>query len=241
MPRQSQPTRKNKPGKPKEQKAVKKANKGDDSRLLDQQDHPSERSKKDTTGDSENQDSVPQPPSKEEKQGLWGSKSQKKTSKTKAVAGILSTQDSNLQSHDKSQMTRRRSSRVVATQKGKPSYCDPSSSTTEDDDSDDESDVSLVSVPKSNIKDVASNREKKSTTARASKNPTKAPLHPQRSSPSKSPKKKARLVSSTVGTPLYSGIDIKKPSPASSSIKEITKNMWKENEGDWRVESAMDY
>lgn len=232
MPRQSQPTRKSKSGKPKQQSVGKKASK-DDSSIIDPQDRPNKRNKKDFT--TELQDNASQPPTNEEKQGRLGSKRQ---TKSKISTGILSTQDSNVQSRDTNQMTRRRSSRVVATKKGKPSYFEASSSTTEDDDSDDESDVSLASLPKSKYKDVATGDKEKRSIPRG-KNPAKTSLHRQRS-PNKSPKKKARVVS-TAGTPLYAGVDIKKPSPASSSIKEITRDMWKENEGDWRVESAMDY
>ena len=86
-------------------------------------------------------------------------------------------------------------------------------------------------MPKANV--ASGDPSKKKSMVRGGKKPS-------RSSPIKSPKKKTRGVS-TVGTPIYSGVDIKKPSPASSSIKEITKNMWKENEDDWRVEGAMDY
>ena len=233
MPRQSQPTRKNKPGKPKPRNVAKRASK-DDSRIPDAQDRPSKRKKNDSTATG---DIAVKPAIDEEKQGITGTKSQAK-SKTKTAAGILSTQDSNVLSHDPNPATRRRSSRAIATKRGKPSYFEPPSSTTEDDDSDDESDVSLASLPKSKYKDVATGDKEKRSIPRG-KNPAKTSLHRQRS-PNKSPKKKARVVS-TAGTPLYAGVDIKKPSPASSSIKEITRDMWKENEGDWRVESAMDY
>lgn len=231
MPRQAQHTRKHK------QQTVVKKPRNDTSRILDPQGRASKRNKHDAT-DAETAD-VAIPSNGDEKQGLSRSKSQPK-SKAKPVTGILTTQDSNVQTHDTIPTTRRRSSRVVNTKKAKPLYFEPPSSATEDDDSDDESDGSLASLPNSNLKNVASSDQGKKAKSR-SKKPTKTLLQHERSSPNKSPTKKKTRVVSTAGTPLYAGIDVKKPSPASSSIKEITKNMWKDNEGDWRVESAMDY
>jgi hypothetical protein len=54
-------------------------------------------------------------------------------------------------------------------------------------------------------------------------------------------KKTATNSTTTVRTPLRD-IGNKKPSsPPTSSIKEITSNMWEANKDDWRATCALDY
>lgn len=52
--------------------------------------------------------------------------------------------------------------------------------------------------------------------------------------------KRAGAISAT-STPSRGRAALRKPSPASSSIKDITSSMWQPNASDWRVEGVMDY
>lgn len=144
-----------------------------------------------------------------------------------------------------SKQNTRRSTRA-ATLKGKySSYYDEVESTIEEDDDDDsdddDADASIMSSP-GGKKKVTGTTGRGMTMVKTpkilnenNKKKNSKPLRPQILSPKK------KQVMGTAGTPLRSDADFKRPSPASSSIKEITRNMWQENTTDWRVESAMDY
>ncbi len=153
----------------------------------------------------------------------------------KATGGQSTKDENDSPSHDVKKL--RRSTRAATANQAKPPYFEAADSTTEDDDSDDEVDLSTMSSPVG--KKLAGGKRKKRENYKVLAENNKRNIARPSSTQKKSPKKKAFAIA-TVETPIFSGVDFKRPSPA-SSIKDITRTMWQDNISDWRVENAMDY